>query len=424
MSLYALPVSRDLRNASSRRHYLKLPTPFQMSLLVGILLATAAQLRTYLWYLLFRKQRPSIPPLLHRASLMMLLSFLLAGGVFIADTILHYTTSTIEFDQIVVPAKPNQQLGRGLSEFCLTYNRTVGGTPCSVEITTDFKDPSYNFEQTESRRLLHNISQISEIQTASAEEVQNAEVAYLAHRQQTVTIGTDYHASTIGVSTECKLVNPSTCAMTVWGPNDIYTNFSCSDMFHGTLGKTPNPTEADGFRPPDPYRSYLMYKPAANLMYSFFNDAHMKTIYNTVSYNDSNNYDPNLSPLTDAQLVNPFFLGLAGRVSKNAFASGSEVLQPSETFQGSENGFLDFILNCAVVSYDVSYIWADGGLKNISAVPTNNGSVLEIFHGSVMYYSVAGDDHTLQDFMNQAPLAGQTKKLFFAGLGACTAPKY
>ena len=256
IAVVALPVSRDLLDASRQARYVQLPTPFQMSLLIGILVASAEQVRSYLWYLL-RRRRSSIPPALHRAAWMMILSLVLAGGVFIADTVLHYTTSTIEIDQILVPPEPEQQLSHGLSDFCLTFNRTSIGYPCSVNIDSTQVNPNANFDIMEASRLFHNTSQLSEIQTTAANEVPDAQVAYLVPKQQVIVPNTDYEASTIGISTTCRFIHPSDCAMTPW--QDYYTNFTCTDVFHGTLGYPPNVSiNVNNPRPFDPYRSFLM----------------------------------------------------------------------------------------------------------------------------------------------------------------------
>jgi hypothetical protein len=386
-----------------------------MSLLIGMLVASSEQLREYLRYVLFRKRKASIPPILHRAAFLM--SFLLASGVFMADTWLHYTTSTIEIYQNLPPTQPYQAVGRGLSDFCLTFNRTTIGLPCSVEF--DFVDPNFYFEQDEAIRLAHNTSTLSEIQITSAENIPNADVAFLIPRAQTVVPNTDYRATTIGVSTTCQLVNPSTCGMAVWGPENVYTNFSCTGMFHGTLGIQPNTSNADGFRSPDAYRSPLMYKPASNLMYSFFTDPHLQNVYNSVGWADNGQFNQSLLPWDDSQLVNPFYMGLAGRIPISSFANNSEMLKTNYTFHPPTYAFMDFILNCAVVSYDVTYDWVDGRLHSISAVHTSNGSVLEVYHGSLLYTSVSGQagSYDIQDFFIQAPIAGNTTDSFLRRFG-------
>ncbi|KAJ9605281.1 hypothetical protein H2200_009938 [Cladophialophora chaetospira] len=425
MSLYCLPVSRDLLDASQNGAYLHLPTPFQMSLLIGVLVASAQQLRSYIWYLLHRR-RSGIPPVLHRAALVMLLSFFLAGGVFIADTVLHYTTSTIEFDQISIPSQPEQQLGRGLSEYCLKFNRELG-YPCSVTYDGRQINPNADADATEASRLFHNMSQVSEVQVAAVDKLP-ADVAYLVPKQQTFNPNTDYKASTIGISTECRFINPEECHMMLW--KDYYSNFTCTDMFHGTLGMPPNVSaNVNDARPTDPYRSFLEYKPAGNLMYSFFSDPSMENVYNTAALQDDGNRNATLQPYTDAQLVNPFYMGLAARVdpSSGNFVTGSQMLKDdnNSTFlvNTSDNNFVDFLLSCAVTSYDVSYTWLNGGLESVEAVPTSNGSVLEIFHGSLLYFTVTGDDPDMQNFLTQASLAGTTTESFLREYGSLYSTK-
>ncbi|KAI1609914.1 hypothetical protein EDD36DRAFT_59900 [Exophiala viscosa] len=418
MSVCSLSASRELSTASSAGEYLKLPTPYQMSLLVGILVASSAQLRCYLSYGLFRKQRPRMPPVLHHAAFMIILSVLMATCVFIADTVLHYTTSTVELDQIQIPALPIQELGRGISEYCLTYNRTSSGFPCSVD--WGFTDPNYVFEEEEAVRLAHNTSQLSQIQMAAAEEVSGAEISYLVPQDQTVTPDSDYRATTIGISTTCHFVPPKSCGMAVWGPDDIYTNFSCTDMFHGTLGINPNTSTANGYRAPDAYRSLLMYKPASNLMYSFFSDPSLENVYNTVGLGDDGQFNLSILPMPDNELINPFHIGVAARVAQGSFFTSSEMLTTNDTFRGSVNQVIDFVMNCAVSSYDVTYTWVNGDLKAISTTPTNNGSVLEIYHGTLLYTSVSGqaDSFDLQDFLMQAPLSGNTTDSFLRKFGS------
>ena len=99
--------------------------------------------------------------MLHRAAFMMTLSVVMATGVFVSDTLLNYRTSTVEFDQYLVPSRSTLELGRGISKFCLDFDRTRTGFPCSVEY--NFVDPHENFEQTEASRLQHSTSRISEI---------------------------------------------------------------------------------------------------------------------------------------------------------------------------------------------------------------------------------------------------------------------
>lgn len=155
---------------------------------------------------------------------MMMLSLFLAAGVFIADTVLHYKTSTVEFDQVLVQPQPKQELGHGLNEFCLKFNRTHLGFPCSVNQDSTQADPNANAEAIERSRLFHNTSQSSEMRLTDADEVADAQLAYLIPKEQTVVPNTDYKASTIGISTTCHFIDPAACGMVLW--DDYYSNVS------------------------------------------------------------------------------------------------------------------------------------------------------------------------------------------------------
>ena len=125
-------------------------------------------------------------------------------------------------------------------------------------------------------------------------------------------------------------------------------------------------TNLNNPRNTDPYRAIMMYKPAGNLMYSFFNDSGMRNIFNTVGLEDSGDMDASILPYADSQLVNPFFMGLAGRISATAgdFMSGSQMLKKDTNNTFCSNDVVDFLLKCAVTSYDVTYTWLEGDLES------------------------------------------------------------
>jgi hypothetical protein len=407
MALYAIAASAQLREASRTSTMSGLPTPFQISLLVGVLLGSIDQLREYLVYLCRRKRTAYISPVVHRSAIAFLLTVLLASAVVLADTILHYVTSTVSIE-LALSSTTARAFSRALSQTCLTFDRTgLYGWPCSVAIGWD--DPNFFEEQNEAIRLSHNSSMTSQIQTSL---LQNAtgNLAYLLPEASQISNATDYSASTLGISSQCTLLPPSSCGVSkdsIWGPQGIYTNFSCSPSFHGTLGITPAPSEADGSRSPDPYRSFLMYKPTANLMYSFFNASDLQTVYNTPGYNDSGQLDPDTLPLPDSNLVNPFYVALAVRLPLASFAPGSSMMSSDLTFIHPENAYADFLLSCAVRSYDVEYSFVRGAVKaeNMIAKPHTDGKVLEIFHGSLLYNSVGNQGYDIQDFLAQSALA-------------------
>jgi hypothetical protein len=260
MSLWMFPIARSMRVASSTTQYSRLPTPYQLSLIIGISLASYQRLWRYYEYMLSRR-RSAIPPILHKTAGMLTCAVLLAIAVFVADTYLHYTTQTVDFDQIAIVTQPTNMFGRALSKYCLDFNRTENyGFPCSMSAT----DPNAVAEQNEIFRLQHNSSSASEIQFVHTDNLPHGDVALLVPQSQSFSQDVDFRASTIGVSSQCVSITTD-CEMRYDTQYSYHTLFNCSDNFWGVLGKSPNISEVDGTFYPTPYVPSLGYKPAPNL---------------------------------------------------------------------------------------------------------------------------------------------------------------
>jgi hypothetical protein len=260
MSLWTLPVARSMKTASGTTQYSQLPTPYQLSFIVGISLASYQRLLRYYEYMLFRT-RSTIPPILHKTAGLLTSAVLLAIAVFVTDTYLHYTTQTINFDQIAIVTKPTNMFGRALDKYCLDFNRAENyGFPCSMSAS----DPNAVAEQNEIFRLQHNSSSASEIRFVHTDNLLHGDVALLVPQSQSFSQGVDFRASTIGVSSQCISITTD-CEMRYDTQYSYHTLFNCSDNFWGVLGKSPNISEVDGTFYPTPYVPPLGYKPAPNL---------------------------------------------------------------------------------------------------------------------------------------------------------------
>jgi hypothetical protein len=261
MSLWTFPVAQSMIKASSTAQYSQLlPTPYQLSLIIGISLASYQRLRRYYEYML-SKMRSSIPPILHKTAGMLTFAVLLAIAIFVTDTYLHYTTQTVDFDQIAVVAQPTNMFGRALSKYCLDFDRAQNyGFPCSMSEA----DPNAIAEQNEIFRLQHNSSSASEIRFVHIDHLLHGDVALLAPQSQSFSQDVDFRASTIGVSSQCIPITAD-CEMRYDTQYPYHTRFNCSDNFWGVLGKSPNISEVDGTFYPTPYVPPLGYKPAPNL---------------------------------------------------------------------------------------------------------------------------------------------------------------
>jgi hypothetical protein len=264
MTLWTFRIAQEIREASVDGKRDRLPTAYQLSLLIGLELASMDRLRRLISY--SHKSVTRIPPVLKQSAWILSLGSLLSIAVLLGDTILHYTAATIPLDQIEVSSRMSE-FGRGLSQTCLEMNRMNNlGLPCSLNVELSLKDPlEYLKCSNEISFLKQNTSKISEIRILSKKSPARGDVATLLPQTQTLSPYVDYRASTVGVATNCTLISEK-CNFKVGGPDDSYSYFNCSPNFWGILGKRPIMSELDGVSP-DPNVSALAFKPAPNIQY-------------------------------------------------------------------------------------------------------------------------------------------------------------
>ena len=239
-----------------------------------------------------------------------------------------------------------------------------------------------------------------------------SDVAIIIPNPARLTASGDYRASTIGVGTQCRLIPPPTCNLTATGTDLINTQFNCSDNFFGVLGLSPNISSSNGEKAVDPNLSPLAFKPAINLQWAFFTDDNLTTIYNPESWDPETNQPDTLHVWPDDKLANPFYLGAATRVSNNTFTVNSSITLYEPDVFNFRNGYIDAMLSCSVTSYEVEYTWFRSSIQNVTAVKSENGSLLEIFHGTQSYNTVTGGGYDLQQYLVDAAIAGNDTESF------------
>jgi len=327
--------------------------------------------------------------------------------VFLSDTALHYYTSTIEFDQISTVSQSMQESGYGLSKMCLDLNRIKDnyGFPCSLDLAGI--DPNVVEHDNELSRLQSNISKTSQIRLTGAQDM-SSNVAMMIPLPATIAAGDDYRASTVGISTQCKLIPPAKCGLKDIG--SLNTQFNCSDDFYGVLGLTPAINSLNGTKAADPNLSPLAFKTASNLQTAFFSDDSLTNIWNPEGWNASTD-QPTVEDLTpDQGLINPLWLGVAARVAVSSLTAGS-TLNSSEDVLHYSN-FLDMIMSCSVTSFQVNYTWFKSSIRNVTVEPSPNGTLLEVFHGAQIYNSVSGGGWDLQMYLSEAAITGEDSASF------------
>ena len=396
MVLWSLPVAQTIRAASVELNAGHLPTPYQLSLVIGVTLASMQRLRRYFEYL-FTGSRPRIPPVLHKAAMMLTLCVFLACGVFIADTALHYYTETVPFSKYSVHTQVMHSFSHGPSDACLSWNRTDSFClPCSAPMwSSPAAETEAIAEEDEVFLLQNNKSRKSEIRLIQSTALENADLAILIPQVQNIPADVDFHGTTIGVSTQCSLFTKE-CSMRRTGYGNFDTQFNCSDNFYGVLGlppmlsdsgNSPNQT-ADSNVPP------LNWKPFLGLQYGYYTDPQLKQSYATGAFNSTTgDFDPYGACVPDTELINPVYLGVAGRF--DAGASSQNLTNDPGIMEGLDKSYADFVLSCSYTTYEVDYTWFNGTIQNSSFTPSTNGTLAEMYHGSQMHASITGGAHDL-----------------------------
>ncbi|EXJ59187.1 hypothetical protein A1O7_06619 [Cladophialophora yegresii CBS 114405] len=394
MQLWTWKTAQSMAEASKLPKADELPTPYQLSLLIGMLLASPDRLRRYVSYRCFRQQRkkaPRSPGLLLQAGLMLSVCFLMATLMFSADTLVHYTTETIQYDQVRVDSIV-QGSGRGLSEQCLSVKREENfGFPCSINNL--ISNEAFLAEHNEMLFLYHNSSQTSEIRVVASDV---GDMALLLPKTQSLSPYVDYRASTIGITSQCKPVTTS-CNFDVWGPEDLYSGFYCSPNFWGSLGGSETNVSVPGTDYPA-----LAFKVDSNILLAFFMDEGLTEPYNPFGYNpDTGAPDPNIPLMPDSQLINKVYVAFATRFASTAVLANADLSLDAGFFKGP-NPVYDSVIACSYQSLHVEYNWFNGSIRDLETTPAPNGTISEIWHGGHISSSVSGTSATLQTILKQA----------------------
>ncbi|KIW16458.1 hypothetical protein PV08_06512 [Exophiala spinifera] len=400
MNLISYQTALKMLRSSSGTNQHDLPSPYQYSLLVGLCLASIGRLGRYWVY--STGEGVMIPPVLRRAARSLSLTLILAVIVFAADTALHYTTTTINFDRIAITQR-SHAYGFGLSEACLSLNRADNfGLPCSRngQLAQDDYD-TYVAGQNEVFFLQHGTSNISEVKLVPAPgqppASEHGSVAILVPQSRNLSPYRDFRAHTAGVITTCVPIS-SECQWKTLGPDDTYSQFNCTDNFYGVLGKPPSMT-ASGLGFNDSDIPPLGFKPGSGLQYSYFTDANLTTPYDSTGA---------LGPvLTDAQLINPVYFAVAARFAASAQRAGVNMADNDGEDGAIHKGptqNIDFVLRCQYTTYGTEYTWVNSTAQVHALAPSPNGTLAEVFHGYRLANTDSAFDNDLGDDILQAAL--------------------
>jgi hypothetical protein len=383
MALWHIPTAYMLASDTAQNDSHDLPTPHQLSLLIGLASGSLDELRKYLIYRLTRV-RAKQPRILTRSVVVLIVSSLLALLIFCADTAIHAFTSTVAFSSVRVQGRPSNAFGRGLISQCINFNRMENqGLPCTVIADDSVGANVIARDAGEVISLQRNVSSHNSIWTVEAASLDHGDLLVLMPQVANIPANVDYHAATVGVSTQCVPSSRSCDVRMSSGANveTSYVVFNCTDQFRGVLGADPSISNNTLlWAHTDSATPDFNFKYDRNFQYAYFSDSELTTIYNSIGGNATNGGASAELALPDNELINPIFLATAGLIPlQNGPAGVSLGNDPGVFLVGG--ALVAYTLNCTVTSYDVSYDWINGTVDSFNYTATKNGSIIELAHG-------------------------------------------
>lgn len=197
-TLLAYPIARSFYQRSSAPDPHQLPTPYQLSIMIGLLGGGLGAMWTHMRYF-FWKGRPRIPPVVSLAAVGVILFFVVGLGILAADTWLHVTTTTVPYG-IVTPREPPQtQFGRGLSSRCFDPDASSRPDPCVNSGSLTGQSSRALINAGEAYSTLANLSADNLLTTST---IEGQRLAHFVDPK--IGFDLDYKANTLAVQTQCR----------------------------------------------------------------------------------------------------------------------------------------------------------------------------------------------------------------------------
>ncbi|KAK5557546.1 hypothetical protein LTR46_004574 [Exophiala xenobiotica] len=334
MTLASYPLARHFwQNIQQQKG--PLPTPFQFALSLKFI-GGGGWGALYSWtsYLVgWKKQRQFQSTLLTESAFVTVVATILGIIVFLADTWLHITTSTVSFVDIS-PITGAANYSLLLRPGCvISNNSNAAHAACNLQ---ESATAVFLVDATTSLQVLNNVSDTIAVYNNGPDPT----YTYLGIPLSGETASRDYTATTFGLRTECKAASKK-CNLNA--NSGASTPFQCTDAFYGDIEAT-----ADGW------------------IYTYFSDAAMTS-------ND-----------TFHGVQNPYYYALGalfGTVSTTNLENETQIVTPT-------HGGVAFILSCAVTTYDIEYDSINGTVTRFVATPSN-ASVANIWQLPMAQANVA-----------------------------------
>ncbi|KAK0127663.1 hypothetical protein ONS96_007184 [Cadophora gregata f. sp. sojae] len=350
ITLISYPVAKQILRAGQSGKTDRLPTPFQLSLMLKMITSGSPRALwnwwQYIWGWRGKKESQGRPMRLMTSVL--ILALFLSILVFAADTWFHFTTKTINLTQFY-PVTSALNTSVGLIPTCIDVNETT-----SLGCTADRAAANwFLMNGLDALSVMTNISTTMRINTLSSA---NDIFTYVGNPPKSALNPVDYMSHTWGITTKCapvttQCVDPERIA-------GSHFPYKCPFAMEGIMNTDSNTASINQY----------------------------KMNYFTNSTGESNS-------TLSTNLANPYYFATIAAVNQNfghgpAFTAGDpEVLS---TVHGA-----DIIgLFCNTTVYDVEYTSINGTVTRFNATPANS-TLTNIIQGSQQYTKV-GDPSLIQ----------------------------
>ncbi|KAH7370635.1 hypothetical protein BKA65DRAFT_21679 [Rhexocercosporidium sp. MPI-PUGE-AT-0058] len=348
ITLISYPVAKQILRAGQSGGTDKLPTPFQLSLMLKMITSGSPQSLwnwiQYVWGWRGKKESQGKPMRLMTSIL--ILALMLSTLVFAADTWFHFTTKTINLTQ-VYPITSALNTSVGLIPDCYNVNRTFqGGCTLNPAATATFLS-----QGPQAQSVVANLSTTMRVNTiTSGKDV----FTYVGNPPRSALANVDYQSRTWGLKTQCAPVY-SQCAV----PTSVgkWLDYKCPFAMEGRISTDSNAAFQNQF---------------------------------TMAYFTNSTGTSNSTGSVD--MANPYYFASLAIVNQNI--GHNPDLKSDPEISSTVHGADVFAVYCNTTVYDVKYTSINGSITRFDATPANS-TLTNIIQGSQQYTRV-GDPNLIQ----------------------------
>jgi hypothetical protein len=326
----------------------QLPTPYQLSLLLGTYNGGILTVWNWISYLLWRRRQKMIPVFTFTLAILITTSAI-AYMIWAADTWLHVTTSAILFSRVYRSSEQTHLVlnnGSSLSAYGLGifpqcegfYNNSTIPSDSNLNCSEEYfvKGAAVN----NGYDILNNADPYRVLLTVPGNQT-FPEVSFVSGSN---TPNTDFIAATFAFSSSCKLLSKE-CNMRFLNDSYIIDGvsgalmYNCTAGFSGVLSEN---SQYDESTPP-----CISY---GNGCYGIYQNSSLLTGM----------------PMAGTEHINPFFVGISAQVKGLTDYLDCD----PEVFSAFESIF--FTLTCQVDVSDITYSIINGSVTILSSTPSND----------------------------------------------------